>query len=191
MAPGQTAVSTWFWKLGPCSWQRMNLWPGADNLPFFFEYTFLLLRWERISRCLVILQRRDSRSSVNHEKRRRLLGGQSVLLLLVRCKNQLLVIRNNKKQTRFFSFFLYFLFVPLKGQDLSHDVELHCFGIGRFAGPIRLLGYDFEWALDNFLHLLFGSRIGSQHQTEKAWKMGRQVFCFFSVLSFFTCCNRT
>lgn len=74
---------------------------------FPFEYTFLLLCWERISRCLVILWRRDSRSSVNHEKRRRLLGGQSVLLLLLRCKNQLLVIRNNKKQTRFF--FLFFL----------------------------------------------------------------------------------
>jgi hypothetical protein len=117
MAPGQTAVSTRFWKLGPCSWQRMNLWPGADNLPSFLWVYLLATRWERISRCLVILWRRDSRSSVNHEKRRRLLGGQSVLLLLVRCKNQLLVIRNNKKQTRFF--FYFFLFVPLKGQDFA------------------------------------------------------------------------
>lgn len=64
----------------------------------------------------------------------------------------------------------------LRRRHCSHDVEIHCTGVGWFAGPIRLLGYDFEGALDNFLHLLFGSRIGSQHQTEKAWKMGRQVF---------------
>jgi hypothetical protein len=160
----------------------LAVWPGADNHPLLYEYTFLLLSSKGISRCLVTLQRRDFRSNGNHQTRRRLLGGQAILLLRLsyRCRNQLLVIGKRKKTTTRF-----LLFCPtLRRRHCSHDVEIHCSGIGWFVGPIRLLGYDFEGVLDNFLHLLFGSRIGSQHQTEKAWKMGRQVFFFFFSLEF-------